>query len=1259
MMIRRFETDPVDRDERLGEAIEAFLAKAESGAPPDPDQFVAEYPDLGEDLRAALEGLALVRGLVGDASGPGHRLEAGRRIAGYRIVRELGRGGMGIVYEAVHVDLDRPVALKVLGTQAAPDSTGRRRFLNEARTAAGLHHTHIVPVFDVGQVGGLCYYAMQRIEGSGLDRVLRTLRRGRSTAAGSGAGMTAAHTTPLATSGNAESPPGLPSLPEETATWIGGAGRSSSGHVGTSLGPAHNEPPPFEPPHGTAYYRWVARAGRQAAEALAHAHHRGIIHRDIKPSNLLVDARGTIWVADFGLARRMADPNLTQSDSLLGTPRYMSPEQATNGAIDGRTDLYSLGATLYELLTLRPPFEGRTHAELNKQITTKEPATPRQFDAKIPRDLETIVLKAMAKRPADRYTSAGELAEDLGRFLSYEPVKARRIGPVGQLWRFAQRHPSITAVTTVAAATVLAVATVSYVRIMNERDRARTALHNEEAANDKAQSALRKYEESSQNEQASRRKELLSTATVTRKSSEPNRRDLGLDLLKRAALGSDTALRLKLRAEAVEFMALRQVEERKAEIPTGRTRNILFGAGESRLATLSEDGGEFRLWDVARHELRAGPLKTGPESAIDRSPNNRRSPGSPGMAAVGHHIAVIWPDGRGIRLFDASTGAQFADVPTGDREIVGLYAVPGEQPRLVTVERIVAPKAKTEESTTSAGGASAEGAASKNRGRDNRRDYVGLRVNLWDPANKNTDGPVKTLTETSTVEFGTFPLVAIDPDGQTIATGWTRSTPVSLWSASNGEPRGEPIDTQVSLTALALGPDGLLAAAGGGQIRLWEVESRGPLPSLNIQGTARSLRFSPDGSLLAVAGGWREAGVELWDPAGTALVAALPTTVPVSDVAFSPKGQTLAIGQTAFPSATSSSVGQSSVAIWNILEPMGQVRFSGFREVPSSLAFSSTGLFAMASRAGELRFWCPDRCPSSSYALEGVGSSSMTFDVEGRMVALDSDKVRWYEPPSSDCVHQIALPEPPANWPGMRKGGPTSRPAPPTAIARTADGRILALARSSDVLIYSADKPDDLQRLSFPQRAGRERKQGGFGPPPLRPCRELALAPGGDRLYLTSFVDEFSAWVLEGKMAQPLDWSIPSDGITALALSPDGKRLALGHDGAVLLVDTAKGSVLTRLSSPSDEDDGEIRSLAFAPNGGELAVGTRRGTIRIWKLDGTPEPLLRLPGHRGLVTTLAYDSTGYRLASGGVDKAVVVWDLNRVSNELKKLGLGW
>ena len=206
-------SDESSQDDCVGEAVEVYMMACEQGQPPAVDEFVARYPGLEDDIRAAIDGLELVHGLLGlgSATGSGsgrrggldHRIESGRRIAGYRVVRELGRGGMGTVYEAVHVGLDRPVALKVLGVHAAPDSSARRRFLNEARTAAGLHHTHIVPVFDVGQVGGLCYYAMQRIEGSGLDRVLKHLRRTRKVASGVGEALSSSGLPSIPTNGRA------------------------------------------------------------------------------------------------------------------------------------------------------------------------------------------------------------------------------------------------------------------------------------------------------------------------------------------------------------------------------------------------------------------------------------------------------------------------------------------------------------------------------------------------------------------------------------------------------------------------------------------------------------------------------------------------------------------------------------------------------------------------------------------------------------------------------------------------------------------------------------------------------------------------------------------------------------------------------------------------------------------------------------------------------------------------------------------------
>jgi hypothetical protein len=222
------------------------------------------------------------------------------------------------------------------------------------------------------------------------------------------------------------------------------------------------------------YFRWVAGVGIQAAEGLAHAHERKVIHRDIKPSNLIIDEKGVVWIADFGLARRIEDPGVTQSGTLIGTPRYMSPEQAeaARRPVDQRSDLYSLGATLYELLTCRPVFEGKTPHDVISQIIAREPVAPRRMNSEIPKDLSTIVMKAMAKRPEDRYQTADQLAEDLNRWLRMETIKARRIGPVGRTIRWCRRNPKIAAVSAAAILVILTVSGIYYTSLTSERDRA-------------------------------------------------------------------------------------------------------------------------------------------------------------------------------------------------------------------------------------------------------------------------------------------------------------------------------------------------------------------------------------------------------------------------------------------------------------------------------------------------------------------------------------------------------------------------------------------------------------------------------------------------------------------------------------------------------------------------------------------------------------------------------------------------------------------
>jgi serine/threonine protein kinase len=286
-----------------------------------------------------------------------------------------------------------------------------------------LHHTNIVPVFDIGQANGLPYYAMQFIPGHGLDQVLARVEA---------------------------EPPALtgPYSPGDDDTAHAG-GPPASGPTSALMAVARAHSPDF--------FRQVAKLGIQGAEGLAYAHQRGVIHRDIKPSNLLLDNAGVVWITDFGLARRADDPALTHSGVLVGTPRYMSPEQAeaARRPVDHRTDIYSLGATLYELVARRPAFTGETPAEVVVQVVEREPVAPRRLNPAVPRDLETIILKAMAKRQEDRYQTAAELADDLRRWLNVEPIRARRIGPVGRTVRWCRRNPALSATVIIALLTIV------------------------------------------------------------------------------------------------------------------------------------------------------------------------------------------------------------------------------------------------------------------------------------------------------------------------------------------------------------------------------------------------------------------------------------------------------------------------------------------------------------------------------------------------------------------------------------------------------------------------------------------------------------------------------------------------------------------------------------------------------------------------------------------------------------------------------------
>lgn len=363
-------------------------------------------------------------------------------LSDYEILNEIGRGGMGVVYKARQIELERLVALKVLpGIVSAIRTESITRFRREAALAAQLKHSNIISIYDCGQVDGTFYYAMELIEGRSVADVIRSLRS-----------RTNSHvSSPGAENRGHEPETPIPGLPVDAVADAAFVTRSSQS------GPQLTR----------AYFRFVAERMAEVAEALSYAHAHGVIHRDIKPSNLLLAPDGRIMIADFGLAVRPDVGEAAGRSDTVGTYRYMSPEtfDRSRGTLDHRADVYALGATLYEMLTLRPMLTASHDQEILLDILHQDPLPPRRLSRGVPRELDVICMKAAAKSPAERYDSAKALADDLNRWLLDLPIAARRAPVVARAVKFVKRHR-----VTVATAAVIGFAvTASVVVSANAR----------------------------------------------------------------------------------------------------------------------------------------------------------------------------------------------------------------------------------------------------------------------------------------------------------------------------------------------------------------------------------------------------------------------------------------------------------------------------------------------------------------------------------------------------------------------------------------------------------------------------------------------------------------------------------------------------------------------------------------------------------------------------------------------------------------------
>ena len=715
-------------------------------------------------------------------------------VPGFRILRELGRGGMGVVYEAIELPLNRRVALKVLPSILTSHGLAAERFRREARSAARLHHTNIVPIFGVGPGVGVLYYAMQLIDGESLDRVIARLR---------GSSVDDEATTRL------QAPAGPRGLrPDDT----------TDEHARAVLpGPGRD--------------REAARIGLQVAQALAYAHEQGILHRDIKPANLMIDARGVTWVTDFGLAKAFdADgDDLTASGDVVGTLRFLAPERFA-GRSDPRSDIYALGITLYELLTLRPAFEGADRARLLEQVLQGELRHPRQIDRGISRDLETVVLKAIARDPGRRYASAADLAEDLRRFLAGETVSARRAGPAVRVWRWARRRPvaaTLTLSVVLLLASLGAIAAMAAVRINQARDQLRHSLY------------------------VSR----MNLAGLAWNSANMGRLR---DLLRPYEDGSPDAM---LRGfEWAYWRGLAHPKRHRATLK-GHTRHVVslaYSPEGSALASIGEEN-SVRVTDLKTGILR---WSAGTDSMAYYKPL--------AWSPLGDLVATEGPD-RSVVVRDAATGVQKHRLlnPGPESRLTGMaFAPDGDLIAVHGFTRVDRWTLATDGHATIHPATEVEGPDSVKLGtcqemsRDGRTMAVGDddgSVTIWDLASGRKRGRI--AAHASAVRS-----LAFSPDGATLATGG-QDTLIRLWDLGRLAPLCGPLQGHaISPWMLDFSPDGktLASACLDNTVRLWDARTGSPLGVIRGHDAAvYCVRFASDGRTFATAGLDRE--IRVWD----------------------------------------------------------------------------------------------------------------------------------------------------------------------------------------------------------------------------------------------------------------------------------------------------------------------------------------------------------------------------------------------------------